>query len=176
MRSEGLWESQGEVERRAREVYYPFFLAHPPRSRVTIFPFSLPLQTPASQAHFSNKASALCKLSIAVFTSSYCNALAAKRQYFWACSLSWGDKVDVGCVGGMTEAAGTGEGTTGWVGCNTIKVKRTQCPCQAISAGLAILKRVTHCVSHFNKIQLVVYYQCGVLIGWATTRLYVIAY
>ena len=35
---------------------------------------------------------------------------------------------------------------------------------------------------HFNKacliskIQLVVYYQCCVLIGWATTRLYVIAH
>ena len=29
---------------------------------------------------------------------------------------------------------------------------------------------------HFSKIQLVVYYQCCVLIGWATTRLYVIAY
>ena len=28
----------------------------------------------------------------------------------------------------------------------------------------------------FSKIQLVVYYQCYVLIGWATTRLYVIAY
>ena len=27
-----------------------------------------------------------------------------------------------------------------------------------------------------SKIQLVVYYQCCVLIGWATTRLYVIAY
>ena len=28
----------------------------------------------------------------------------------------------------------------------------------------------------FSKIQLVVYYQCCVLIGWATTRLYVIAH
>ena len=27
----------------------------------------------------------------------------------------------------------------------------------------------------FSKIQLVVYYQCCILIGWATTRLYVIA-
>ena len=27
-----------------------------------------------------------------------------------------------------------------------------------------------------GKIQLVVYYQCYILIGWATTRLYVIAY
>ena len=27
-----------------------------------------------------------------------------------------------------------------------------------------------------SKIQLVVYYQCCVLIGWATTRLYVIAH
>ena len=30
--------------------------------------------------------------------------------------------------------------------------------------------------NRFSKIQLVVYYQCCVLIGWATTRLYVIAY
>ena len=29
-------------------------------------------------------------------------------------------------------------------------------------------------LSHFSKIQLVVYYQCCILIGWATTRLYVI--
>ena len=28
----------------------------------------------------------------------------------------------------------------------------------------------------FNKIQLVVYYKCYILIGWATTRLYVIAH
>jgi len=28
----------------------------------------------------------------------------------------------------------------------------------------------------FSKLQLVVYYQCCVLIGWATTRLYVIAH
>ena len=32
------------------------------------------------------------------------------------------------------------------------------------------------CLYVFSKIQLVVYYQCCVLIGWATTRLYVIAY
>ena len=31
-------------------------------------------------------------------------------------------------------------------------------------------------ISFFSKIQLVVYYQCWVLIGWATTRLYVIAH
>ena len=31
-------------------------------------------------------------------------------------------------------------------------------------------------ISLISKIQLVVYYKCGVLIGWATTRLYVIAY
>ena len=31
-------------------------------------------------------------------------------------------------------------------------------------------------VFHISKIQLVVYYHCCVLIGWATTRLYVIAY
>ena len=31
-------------------------------------------------------------------------------------------------------------------------------------------------ISVFSKIQLVVYYQCRVLIGWATTRLYVIAH
>ena len=30
--------------------------------------------------------------------------------------------------------------------------------------------------SNFSKIQLVVYYQCCVVIGWATTRLYVIAH
>ena len=29
---------------------------------------------------------------------------------------------------------------------------------------------------HFSKIQLVLYCQCSVLIGWATTRLYVIAH
>ena len=28
----------------------------------------------------------------------------------------------------------------------------------------------------FSKIQLVVYYQCCILIGWATTRLFVIAH
>ena len=31
------------------------------------------------------------------------------------------------------------------------------------------------CIILFSKIQLVVYYQCCILIGWATTRLYVIA-
>ena len=31
-------------------------------------------------------------------------------------------------------------------------------------------------IYHFSKIQLVVYYQCCVQIGWATTRLYVIAH
>ena len=31
-------------------------------------------------------------------------------------------------------------------------------------------------VYKISKIQLVVYYQCCVLIGWATTRLYAIAY
>ena len=31
-------------------------------------------------------------------------------------------------------------------------------------------------VNTISKIQLVVYYQCCVLIGWATTRLYVIAH
>ena len=30
--------------------------------------------------------------------------------------------------------------------------------------------------SIFSKIQLLVYYQCCILIGWATTRLYVIAH
>ena len=30
-------------------------------------------------------------------------------------------------------------------------------------------------IMHISKIQLVVYYQCCILIGWATTRLYVIA-
>ena len=30
--------------------------------------------------------------------------------------------------------------------------------------------------AHFSKIQPVVFYQCCVLIGWATTRLYVIAH
>ena len=31
-------------------------------------------------------------------------------------------------------------------------------------------------IKEISKIQLVVYYQCRVLIGWATTRLYVIAH
>ena len=31
-------------------------------------------------------------------------------------------------------------------------------------------------ITYISKIQLVVYYQCCVLIGWATTRLYVIAH
>ena len=31
-------------------------------------------------------------------------------------------------------------------------------------------------ITVFSKIQLVVYYQCYILIGWATTRLYVIAH
>ena len=31
-------------------------------------------------------------------------------------------------------------------------------------------------IMHLGKIQLVIYYQCCVLIGWATTRLYVIAH
>ena len=31
-------------------------------------------------------------------------------------------------------------------------------------------------VCYISKIQLVVYYQCCFLIGWATTRLYVIAH
>ena len=31
-------------------------------------------------------------------------------------------------------------------------------------------------INHISKIQLVVYHQCCVLIGWATTRLYVIAH
>ena len=31
-------------------------------------------------------------------------------------------------------------------------------------------------VSHFSRLQLVVYYQCRVLIGWATSRLYVMAH
>jgi len=48
------------------------------------------------KCHFSNKASALCKFSIAVLTSSYCKALAAKRQYFCAFSLSSGDNVLLG--------------------------------------------------------------------------------
>ena len=30
--------------------------------------------------------------------------------------------------------------------------------------------------TYISKIQLVVYYQCCILIGWATTRLYVIAH
>ena len=35
--------------------------------------------------------------------------------------------------------------------------------------------RITR-IKHIGKIQLVVYYQCCVLIGWASTRLYVIAH
>ena len=35
---------------------------------------------------------------------------------------------------------------------------------------------LTQIYTEFSKIQLVVYCQCGVLIGWATTRLYVIAH
>ena len=31
-------------------------------------------------------------------------------------------------------------------------------------------------ISHISKIQLVVYHQCCILIGWATSRLYVIAH
>ena len=31
-------------------------------------------------------------------------------------------------------------------------------------------------ITQISKIQLVVYYQCCVLIGWATSRLYVIAH
>ena len=68
------------------------------------------------KGHFSSKARALRKFSIAVFTSSYCKALAAKRQYFWAFSLSCGDKVDddvlLGWVG-MSDAAGMVGGTAG---------------------------------------------------------------
>ena len=36
--------------------------------------------------------------------------------------------------------------------------------------------RLSHIINYFSKIQLVVYYQCWILIGWATTRLYVIAH
>ena len=43
-----------------------------------------------------------------------------------------------------------------------------------------IVKKKSTTISHglhsFSKIQLVVYYQCCILIGWATTRLYVITY
>ena len=31
-------------------------------------------------------------------------------------------------------------------------------------------------IKDISKIQLVIYYQCCILIGWATTRLYVIAH
>ena len=67
---------------------------------------------PTEKSHFCNNASALCKFSTAVWTSSYCKALAAKRQYFWAFSLSSGDKL---LVGGVAEDGIVG-GTTGWTG------------------------------------------------------------
>ena len=40
-----------------------------------------------------------------------------------------------------------------------------------------ILKeKIPHfCIIYISKIQLVVYYQCYILFGWAATRLYVIA-
>ena len=40
-----------------------------------------------------------------------------------------------------------------------------------------ILKEIIphFCIIYISKIQLVVYYQCCILFGWATTRLYVIA-
>ena len=46
---------------------------------------------------------------------------------------------------------------------------------------IVVAKKVRDRNSHtelnlFSKIQLVVYHQCCVLIGWATTRLYVIAH
>ena len=46
---------------------------------------------------------------------------------------------------------------------NASSIGYVQCTCVALSCAMHI------------KIQLVVYYQCCVLIGWATTRLYVIA-
>ena len=99
-------------------------ISHYPANRVlTVRPtsvnncFAIALQV----CHFSNRANALCKFSIAVLTSSYCKALAAKRQNFWAFSLSSGDNALLGWVG--TTAAGT----VGWEaaaaagGCNIIK-------------------------------------------------------
>ena len=43
-------------------------------------------------------------------------------------------------------------------------------------ASLLWVSDVTQDVYIFSKIQLVVYYQCCILIGWATTRLYVITH
>ena len=40
----------------------------------------------------------------------------------------------------------------------------------------ALYTHVYACISLFSKIQLVVYYQYCVLIGWATSRLFVIAH
>ena len=53
-----------------------------------------------------------------------------------------------------------------WVGVHLWKIQTYQCHWT--------VKRVY--IFYFSKIQLVVYYQCCVLIGWATTRLYVIAH
>lgn len=56
---------------------------------------------------------------MAVLTSSYCKALAAKRQYFWACSFSCGVRVAVVVLLGWTgtSAATVIEGgTDGWEG------------------------------------------------------------
>lgn len=63
------------------------------------------------KSHFCNNASALCKFSTAVLMSSYCKALAAKRQYFWAFSLSSGDKLDRGAA-----VDGVVGGIAGWTG------------------------------------------------------------
>lgn len=74
--------------------------------------------------HFSSKASALCKFSMAVLTSSYCKALAAKRQYFWACSFSFGVRVAVVVLlgwMGTSATTGTEGGTDGCEGWNKYK-------------------------------------------------------
>ena len=57
-----------------------------------------------------------------------------------------------------------------------LQVVRTSsflCPRPCLSPQPHIALKVISC---FSKIQLVVYYQCCILIGWATTRLYVIAH
>ena len=46
---------------------------------------------------------------------------------------------------------------------------------RAFVTHLYTSKLHARCIFSISKIQLVVYYQCCVLIGWATTRLYVIA-
>ena len=99
-------------------------ISHYPANRVlTVRPTSVNncFAIVFQECHFSNRANALCKFSIAVLTSSYCKALAAKRQNFWAFSLSSGDNALLGWVGTTAAITVGWEAAAAAGGCNIIK-------------------------------------------------------